>query len=379
MRLTSIPPVGRPILFKSTQKVGQIGKYKPTFYQSGTAALALAISTIKNKYNKSNPEVLLPAYCCPDLISACQYSGVIPVLVDLEFERSWMSLNLIEENITENTIAIIAVNFLGIPERISEIRKIIENKKICIIEDSAQYFPVNIDSCNWTGDFVILSFGRGKPVSLLHGGAILVNSNSDFYDQLSENSYLPQANLSLVYPIKLMLYGILIQPFFYNLLESIPFVRLGLTRFKKLESIKLMDSKALDLLFENIKSYQKQKFELLSRYRSCLEKLATDNIINLPKVSDIDENVPLLRYPVLLKNESQRNLVLNELQKKGLGATSMYERPLQDIEGIPGGGIKYRKHDNATDFASRLLTLPTHFHVDNTRLTRICQVLQKVK
>ena len=42
-----------------------------------------------------------------------------------------------------------------------------------LIEDSAQAFPRDGGGDFWQGDLVVLSFGRGKPVSLLGGGAVL--------------------------------------------------------------------------------------------------------------------------------------------------------------------------------------------------------------
>src|SRR5690606_29642783 len=49
--------------------------------------------------------------------------------------------------------------------------------KTLLIEDSAQWFPEPLDAPLLTGDVVVLSFGRGKPVSLLGGGALLVEES----------------------------------------------------------------------------------------------------------------------------------------------------------------------------------------------------------
>ena len=123
----------------------------------------------------------MPAYACPDLVSAAKYAGVKPVLVDFEHDRPWMSVDEIKGVVSEKVIAIVAVNFLGIPERMQAIRGVADEYDALVIEDSAQAFPVSPDTNFWKGDIVIVSFGRGKPVSLLGGGALLLR-----LDQLAE-------------------------------------------------------------------------------------------------------------------------------------------------------------------------------------------------
>jgi dTDP-4-amino-4,6-dideoxygalactose transaminase len=88
------PPVGRKIkLIKSEDDIENIFKpYWSSFYCSGTAALAVAIKVSIEYKDIQQPEIILPAYGCPDLISATVYAGAKPVLVDLEHQRPWMDL-----------------------------------------------------------------------------------------------------------------------------------------------------------------------------------------------------------------------------------------------------------------------------------------------
>ena len=79
-KIQTMRPVGCPISLRIQQlDYTHFGKFHVLFYQSGTSALAAAL--IAAKYAKSDSctkhEVLLPAYACPDLISACQYAGLI--------------------------------------------------------------------------------------------------------------------------------------------------------------------------------------------------------------------------------------------------------------------------------------------------------------
>jgi hypothetical protein len=47
-----------------------------------------------------------------------------PFLVDLEQNSPHLSIAQIEANISDSTVAIIAVNFLGIPEQVTQIRQV---------------------------------------------------------------------------------------------------------------------------------------------------------------------------------------------------------------------------------------------------------------
>ena len=46
--------------------------------------------------------------------------------------------------------------------------------ELVLIEDDAQYLPLDSEPASYCGDLVIHSFGRGKPVSLVGGGALLI-------------------------------------------------------------------------------------------------------------------------------------------------------------------------------------------------------------
>ena len=235
--IKTLRPVGNPVLLKkSTLDFQYFGTPHVEFYQSGTSALAAALTAVKLSHanTKSLTEVLLPAYTCPDLISAVVHAGLTPVLIDLEPDSCWMSLNDIENAISERTIAIIAVRFLGIAERMNALRTICDRHNITLIEDSAQGFPVTQPENYWQGDLAIVSFGRGKPVNMLSGGAVIT-----FKPGLKE--HLPSANkntantkAATAYLIKALLYNLLIKPWAYGLAIRLPGLNVGETVYEPL-------------------------------------------------------------------------------------------------------------------------------------------------
>ncbi len=380
------PPVGSRVCLENSVDMATtlpsfLSSRQARFYDSGTAALAAAIKAAvltKEQSNKTSmAEVILPAYSCPDLISAAVCAGVKPVLVDLEVESPWMDLEQLTAAITSNTVAIIGVNLFGISERWLELRDIAEKKGLILIEDSAQYFPGKTSKQNWQGDLTVLSFGRGKPVSLLGGGAVICNS-SDKLALLPESSFLPVSTTKqLKFSLKVKLYNAIISPYFYWLPQSLPFLHLGETRFHALHEIKNMDQQRFSLLATNIRCYQddvkaNHRNEMINAMLG-LHKA----VLNLPLKCNAPPDRRLLRYPVLL-DVDRRDGVFQDLRKAGLGASLMYPASLPKITGLThllDGGQKF---PNAEIFAQRLITLPTHSQISEKDINRMGEILKNI-
>lgn len=374
-----IPPVGNPVcLSKQADLVvsSLFFAYQTQFYVSGTAALAAAISAAMKLKNGSRPEIVLPAYGCPDLVSAVIYAGAKPVLVDLEAERPWIDLSQLASAITENTVAIVAVNLFGMAERWAQLRELAKQNNIVLIEDSAQYFPGADEQADWQGDLVVLSFGRGKPVSLLGGGAVLTKKTALF--ELLPKPQIKATTLSqrYLFGLKARLYNLMISPFLYWLPQALPFLHLGETRYHVLPDIEAMDQIRTDLLASNISCYQAdiKAAERCEKISTILNSL--DRVIDLPQVCATKARRRLLRYPFLVES-SERDRMYYKLQQAGLGASIMYPASLPEIIGLNHIVDKKHKFPNAQVFASRLITLPTHSSVGANDIANMKILLSK--
>ena len=125
-----LPPAGDRSSLQTGAEAGSVldeafSGYGVRWYGSGTMALAATVVAAMERRRARRSEVVLPAYGCPDLISAVQYAGATPVLVDLERQRPWMDKEQLIQTINANTVAVVAVHFLGIRERVLEIRELL--------------------------------------------------------------------------------------------------------------------------------------------------------------------------------------------------------------------------------------------------------------
>jgi dTDP-4-amino-4,6-dideoxygalactose transaminase len=374
-----IPPAGNPIYcWEPGPQPTLVNEGEQClFVNSGTAALATSLALARDVANKPNPEVIMPGYACPDIISAAVHAGITPVLVDLDSERPYMSLKDIHAAINDNTVAITALNFLGIPERTLEIRNIIAGRDITLIEDSAQWYPDSTlpISSHFEGDLVVLSFGKGKPVSLLGGGALLVK-NPRFSSHIRPVHPVSSGALDRIKLLAtLCAYNCAISHFFYWLLEAMPFIELGATHFKILDTITGLDQSRLSLLSANIERYKNRGINAQKKLQAMLSA-HSKQLIDLPAICSSYSGQRLLRYPILLPCATARDKLMTELVKAGTGASPFYPCPLPSIAGVNARVKCPSPLPNSTDFASRLITLPTHSGVTDKHIASLEKALQ---
>ena len=377
-----LAPVGNKIFVERSEYEGiSSSGFHTILLDSGTSALAFAICIAKYLRKTDAGEVIIPAYGCPDLIAACAFAKVKAVLVDIDQNSPNYNREQLLESITNKTIAIVAVNFLGIKESLSELRKICDTHKLFLIEDNAQWFP-EFDSHQETfiGDIATLSFGKGKPVSLLGGGQVYINS---VLEQTADLEFV--MNLHNVTKAdneknwktmsKIRLYNMIIRPRIYSLFYRIYKNKLGLTVYKGLDKINLLDKYREKLLQKNIEAYQENNNLTVTLYNELFRD--SKNTVSLPLMME-KQTAKLLRYPVLFHNVDMKKKAIDVLQSCGLGATEFYEKELSAIAGVPIEHFRVHSQENAKSFAARLITLPTHAYTTEDDIKKIFRIIEAV-
>ena len=377
-----LPPVGNVVRLTGSRDNESLlqdifSPYSPRFFASGTAALAASILAAISIKEEPEPEVILPAYGCPDLISAAVYAGARPVLVDLEAERPWMDLEQVSAQITAHTVAVIAASLCGIPERLGALRQITEQAGVLLIEDSAQLFPGSIAEADWQGDMVVISFGRGKPVSLLGGGAVLFRDEK--LGRLLPDYPVIKGGMGqrLAYGLKAMLYNRLISPRSYWSLQWFPFLHLGETRYHPLEVIGPLDVIRRRLLNANVADYLGKNPDMRIPISGMIDSLADDGIVNLPVACKLPMQQRLLRYPLLI-DPVERDRVYAHLSESGMGVSVMYPGILPTISGLDSLLAGRGPFPAAERFAARLLTLPTHAGVRREDIQTMAAIMHSL-
>jgi dTDP-4-amino-4,6-dideoxygalactose transaminase len=377
-----LPPVGEAIrLQRPSQSPGAAFDTpgRVAYVQSGTAALALILRSLAERARESGSqanEVLIPAYGCPDVVSAVAFAGCRASLVDFEGPAPYPTAAAWSQAIGPATLALVSVGFLGLRDpftpREAAARGLPEGS---FVEDCCQVHPMaappTIDRN------IALSFGRGKPVSALHGGA------AGFVPALERRwarHVAPAGGLASFTKIGLSvrLYNVLRLPWLYGWVTRLPGLGVGQTEYAPLDAIELMNAAVRERL-DLGRGWQDSRREALQRRmrQGLLDAQPGALAADLWRVYGKDGDW-LLRYPVLLCSREARDIALGRLNAAGLGASAMYGQALMDIPGIRSLVATPGATPGASAFADRLLTLPLHAEVQDRDVKSMCDILAGV-
>ena len=149
---------------------------------NGTDALYIALKCLGLK---KNDEVIVPAMTWKSTIMSVSNCGLKPVLVDINEDNSNINLVDLKKKISKKTKAIIIVHLYGNPAETFQIKKIIKNKNIKLIEDAAQAHGARDENLKKNigsiGDLACFSFYPGKNLGAYGDAGCITTNNLDYY------------------------------------------------------------------------------------------------------------------------------------------------------------------------------------------------------
>tara|TARA_X000000950_G_scaffold289276_1_gene411532 strand:- start:6901 stop:8061 length:1161 start_codon:yes stop_codon:yes gene_type:complete len=159
----------------------KIGSKFAVMTNSGSSANLLGVASqffLKNNKLKRGDEVIVPALAWSTTYSPLSQYGLKLKIVDINLQDLNIDINLLKKAITRKTKMICAVNILGIPSNLNEIKKICKSKKILLYEDNCESLGAKISNkmTGSFGDFSSHSFFFSHHISTIEGGMITTNS-----------------------------------------------------------------------------------------------------------------------------------------------------------------------------------------------------------
>jgi len=139
---------------------------------------ALILSLMSLNLNK-NDEVIVPNYTMIATVNAIKHLGLIPIIIDVDYETYAINLNEIKKHITINTKVIIHVSINNRYNNLFEINNYCKDNNIFLIEDAAQSLGCKIDDTylGTIGDIGCFSLSTPKIISSGQGGFIVTNND----------------------------------------------------------------------------------------------------------------------------------------------------------------------------------------------------------
>jgi dTDP-4-amino-4,6-dideoxygalactose transaminase len=338
-----------------------------TLHASGREALRVALTFLAMQ--SARRELVVPAYACYSIPAAAVAAGLRVRLVDVTPEGQ-LDPEQLARTPLDAAAAVLVCNLFGLAEAIGPLREVVRSAGAALLDDAAQALGARSEDgpVGARGDVGVLSFGRGKPLSALGGGAVVWPRGIP--GSLVDQGHAPPRRVRAL--LRAFAYDVARQPWIFRALAAIPILRIGETLYDPDFTHGPLDGASLCLaanllprLVEENRAREERALGLAAqiRARSAFRPLVAKGA---------DRGVHP-RLAVLAPSRGARDAALAALS--GLGAARFYPAPLTDVPALRPHLVGDAACPGARDFAARVLTLPSHAGLDARRAERVSEVL----
>lgn len=302
------------------------------YVTNGTLALQLAINSLNN-----SGEIITTPFTFVATISAIVWQKYKPVFVDIEPNTFNIDVTKIEEKITNNTKAILAVHCFGYPCDVINLEIISKKHNIPIIYDACHSFGVNYNNQSLLryGDISVCSLHATKVFHSIEGGLCIVN-NVKYQDIIASTKNFGIHNGNYEYV------GINAKASEFN-------AAMGLCVLNH---------------FDKIIEYRKNISKLYRKWLS--------DKIYIPSIPDTIE-YNYIYFPILFENEEKLNEVVIELNNENIYPRRYFHPCINEISIYNNGETPV-----ASNISKRILCLPLDTYITNIDVERICKIINSI-
>ena len=306
---------------------------------NGTDAITIALKSLNLP---KNSEVIIPAMTYCSTAFAVINANLKPVLVDIDHLKPTISLTNIKKKINAKTRVIIPVHLYGSSCDLLNIKKLIKNKKIIIIDDCAQAHGAFDDSIKIkkkigsTSDISCFSFYPGKNLGAYGDAGIITTNNKKFY--------------SIIKKIR-------------NLGSNKKYVHDYVGMNSRLDNIQasILSAKLSDLNNNN-----KKRRKIAQFYKTNINNKKINKLL-------YSKSCVYHQYVILVKN---RNKLISLLKKNKIPYGFHYPYPINKLHSLRKM-FKNEKYPNSERLGKECISLPVDPNLSISNLKKIIKVLNK--
>ncbi|MBU0718123.1 MAG: DegT/DnrJ/EryC1/StrS family aminotransferase [Planctomycetes bacterium] len=270
---------------------------------------------------------------------AIRHAGATPVLVDHDPETYNIDPALIPAAITPRTKAIMPVHLYGQPADMDAIQAIADEHGLIVVEDAAQahgarYQGRRCGSMGWAAGF---SFYPGKNLGAMGDGGAVVTNDDDLAQWLRA-----ARNYGSTIKYHHSICG------FNSRLDSI-------------------QAAVLRIKLRHLDRWNEQRRQWAAEYGTLL---AATGVV-LPATRGEVEHV----YHLYVIRCADRDAVVSELQRHGIGAAIHYPVPIPGQAALRGRCIIPQPLTYTTTYCDQLLSLPMCPYLTNSQVEKVAHVL----
>jgi len=338
--LTSALGTG-PVVTQFEQRFAEVAGVKHAVaVNTGTAALHSAVLAAGVK---QGDEIILPSFTFVATAEAVVLAGGKPIFTDIDPETYNLSPDEIEKNLTKKTKVILPVDIYGFSADSKPIREIAAKHDLAIIEDAAQAHGATYAGkpAGFFATAACWSLYASKNITTGEGGVTTTDS-----DEIANTLRLIRTHGEKDKYASIML-GC-------NYRMSEIQAAIGLVQLTKLPTFVA---------------------ERRKNARRLTKLLSSSDRLKLPEESEERQHSWYL-FTVRLKNatENERNKIVEELRKKGIGAVAYYVNPVHRMFYYQKtfGEFSLPETEKA---ANQVFSLPVHPGVTETQIDYIGKTL----
>ncbi len=332
--------------------------------ESARALLFKLLKVLKQKDNGQRNEVLIPGYTCYSVAAAVARANLQISVYDIDPATLLPDTDSVRKAISENTLAVVAQHLFGFLTPLDEIKKTASNNGAYLIEDSAQAMGSvkNIPKPGTIGDFGLFSFGRGKPLPVGGGGALVSADHFDVFDTIKFGSKKKGYKQAL----ESAFVQVVSKPYLYWIPEMLP-LGLGETVFDPEFEVEELSESVETLLCNALPTLDR-----LNEHRTYMADVYAANINDHLLIKQPKHASSIIRFPVVLP----KTILKKDLKR--FGVRRMYPKAIIDaVEIKPFLKENQKPTPGAIEIANRLITLPTHMGISDSTAKDISILVQK--
>jgi dTDP-4-amino-4,6-dideoxygalactose transaminase len=340
--------------------------------QSGTVALALGF--LASAPEGHRPRIGLPAWGCFDLMTAADTVNAEVRLYDLDPRTLAPDPDSFRRTLTHGLHAIVVAHWFGMPVDLRKFAAEIGAAGALLIDDAAQGVGASFAGrpVGASGDFGVLSFGRGKGRTGGEGGAIIAGSprGEERLREVAAKLATPRSALRSY--AALWAQWVFGRPALYRFPASVPWLRLGETVYRSPPALGRMSNRpaaVLDGLWELSGREAEIRRENAARWKGVLAGTREVTPIGEPN----EARPGWLRFPVRTVGSAVAKL---SGAGRRYGVARGYPRPLVDLS-VTAGRITptSERLEGSRDLSQHLFTLPTHSRLAPRDVAAVARLL----
>jgi dTDP-4-amino-4,6-dideoxygalactose transaminase len=353
----------------------RLGGARATLHASGREALRVAFAHLARTSGRS--EIWIPGYTCFSIPAAAVAAGLRVRVVEIDFSAR-IDLAALAQMPLERAAALVVSNLFGVPEPVARLRDLLAPARVALVDDAAQSLGARSAEgpVGGRGDVGMLSFGRGKPLSGLGGGALVWAGPGGAPEApvAFTEPPAPSSPARLAALARAAAFDLALAPRVFACLASIPALGIGETHYDPEFAQGPIDGASLSLTSAVIPDFETTNRARAARAQALAERIRAETRF-APLVASGGDEAVYPRLAVLAPSAAAREAALRALA--ALGASPMYPGALESIAALRPHLAAEPETPVARELAARLLTLPTARALTAEQLDRVLSELRK--